>query len=801
MNTVAAPALLQLPVSGMTCASCVARVEKALAKVPGVQGVQVNLATEQAAVQLADGASAGTVLAALDSAVQRAGYALGHEAVTLQVDGMTCASCVARVEKALLKVPGVGSASVNLATNTAQVQRLAGSATTEALLAALARAGYEGHAAPSDGTPQRPADAGGWRVALALALSAPLVLPMLGDAFGLHWMLPAWWQFALATPVVFGLGWRFFRAGWGALRAGAGNMDLLVALGTGAAWALSLALWASDTSGMPHLYFESAAVVVSLVLLGKWMEARAKHRTLAALDALRALRPDTARVRRGGVDQLLPLAEVRLGDEVLVGPGERIAVDGDILEGASHVDESLLTGESLPVPRDVGQRVTGGAINGEGLLRVRTTAIGAETTLARIVRLVESAQAKKPAIQQTVDRVAAVFVPVVLGIAALTFVGWWALRGDAAAALIHAVSVLVIACPCALGLATPATLMVGTGLAARLGILVRDPQALELMRAVKVVAFDKTGTLTEGRPQLQGLAADDDTQALRQAASLQQGSAHPLARALHDAAGQRALVLPAASAVQAVPGRGVQGTVDGRSLVLGSGRWLDELGLAPRPQQAQADAWAAQGLSVSWLADTGSAQVLAALAFGDALKARSAPAIAALHALGVKTVLVSGDHRGAAQAAAQALGMDEVRAEVLPADKAAVVAALRQGLQPGQRVAMVGDGINDAPALAAADVGLAMATGTDSAMESAGLTLMRGDPMLVVAALQLSQAVTRRIHQNLFWAFAYNVVGIPLAAFGLLNPMVAGAAMALSSVSVVSNALLLGRWRPATPPT
>jgi P-type Cu+ transporter len=799
MNTVVAPALLQLPVSGMTCASCVARVEKALAKVPGVQTVQVNLATEQAAVQLAADASPAQVLPALDSAVQRAGYTLGHDSVTLQVEGMTCASCVGRVEKALLKVPGVASASVNLATNTAEVKRLSGSAGRNELQAALKRAGYEGHAAPTDGTATRPSAAGGWRVVLALALSAPLVLPMLGDLFGAHWMLPAWLQFALATPVVFGLGWRFFRAGWGAVRAGAGNMDLLVALGTGAAWALSVALWAGDTTGMPHLYFESAAVVVSLVLLGKWLEARAKHRTLAALDALRALRPDTARVLRGGVEHRVPLDQVRVGDEVLVGPGERIAVDAQILEGASHVDESLLTGESLPVPRDVGQQVTGGAVNGEGLLRVRTTAVGAETTLARIVRLVESAQAKKPAIQQTVDRVAAVFVPVVLGIAALTFFGWWALRGDAAAALIHAVSVLVIACPCALGLATPATLMVGTGLAARLGILVRDPQALELMRAVKVVAFDKTGTLTEGRPRLQGLAADDDALALRLAAALQKGSAHPLARALLDAAAERALACPEARAVQAVPGRGVQGSADGRTLVLGSGRWMDELGLRPRPQQAQADAWAAQGHSVSWLADTGQRRVLAAMAFGDALKARSAPAIAALHALGVKTVLVSGDHRGAAQAAAQTLGIDEVRAEVLPADKAAVVAALREGLQAGERVAMVGDGINDAPALAAADVGLAMATGTDIAMESAGLTLMRGDPMLVVAALQLSQAVTRRIHQNLFWAFAYNLVGIPLAAFGLLNPMVAGAAMALSSVSVVSNALLLGRWRPPVP--
>jgi Cu+-exporting ATPase len=707
---------------------------------------------------------------------------------------------VARVEKALLKVPGVTAASVNLATQSALVQRLAGAAADADQLAALQRAGYGGQVrAPEQAAPAAARGGDGWRVALALALCVPLVLPMVGDLIGRHWMLPAWAQFALATPVVFGLGWRFYRAGWKALRAGAGNMDLLVALGTGAAWGLSLALWLTDTSGMPQLYFESAAVVVALVLLGKWMEQRAKRQTLAALDALRALRPDTARVQRAGVETTVPLGQVVLGDLVVVLPGERIAVDGEVLEGRSHVDESLLTGESLPVAREPGQRCTGGAINGEGRLVLRTVAVGAETTLARIVRLVENAQAKKAPIQQTVDQVAAVFVPVVLVVAALTFLGWWALRGEPGAALIHAVSVLVIACPCALGLATPATLMVGTGLAARLGILVRDAQALELMRAVKVVAFDKTGTLTEGRPQLRGVAAASglgESAVLAQAAALQAGSEHPLARAVAQAAAERGLAPEPAQDTRAVPGRGVQASVQGRRLALGSERWMAELGVADGALAQQAQAWAAQGHSVSWLADLDAVRALAVLAFGDAAKPSAAPAIRALHALGIRTVLVSGDHRAAAQGVATQLGIDEVRAEVLPGDKAEVVAQLRQGLAAGERVAMVGDGINDAPALAAADVGLAMATGTDVAMESAGLTLMRGDVALVPAAVELSRAVTRRIRQNLFWAFAYNVVGIPLAAFGLLNPMVAGGAMALSSVSVVSNALLLARWRP-----
>jgi Cu+-exporting ATPase len=813
MSTAAAQEI-SLPIDGMSCASCVARVEKAVRRAPGVQAAEVNLGTELVRLSLAPGAVLSDTLAGVRAAVAQAGYAVAEETCDLQIDDMSCASCVARVEKSLRRVPGVLDASVNLAAGSARVTRLAGTAALPALTAATARAGYPARAAASNATtPRRSADTGG-QVLLAAMLSAPLVLPMLGDAFGRHWMLPPLVQWLLATPVVFWLGARFFRAGWRAVRAGSGNMDLLVAIGTGAAYGLSLWLWAqADGQSMPHLYFESAAVVITLVLFGKWLEARAKRATLSAIDALRALRPDMAWLRRPGEEpRAVALDQVQSGDELLVRPGERVPADGVVVEGASHLDESLLTGESLPVPRQAGDRVIGGAINGEGVLVVRATAVGGAGMLARIVAMVESAQARKPPIQQTVDRIAAVFVPVVLAIAAITLLAWGLGTGHWERAVVNAVSVLVIACPCALGLATPATLMVGIGLAARHGILVRDAQALELMRQVAVVALDKTGTLTQGRPALVGLqtrppGAQDHMLAL--AAALQSGSEHPLARAVLDAARSRGLTPGVADAARAVPGLGMEATVGGRRLMLGSAAWMAERGMADAGMAAQAAAWQAEGRSVSWLAEQthGAPVALALLAFGDEVKPSAAAAVAALQAAGVRSVLLTGDNRGAAMALSRALGITEVHAEVLPADKARTVQALRQALRQSagteQRVAMVGDGVNDAPALAAADVGLAMTHadggGTDVAMHTAGLTLLRGDPMAIADALWLSRAITRRIRQNLFWAFAYNTIGIPLAAAGLLNPMVAGAAMALSSVSVVGNALLLGRWR-APPP-
>ena len=734
---------------------------------------------------------------------------------TLNIDGMTCASCVARVEKALGRVAGVQAASVNLATEQAQVQAEAGT-DPQQLLAAVQRAGYEASIVQADADvlaePHRRPHDEGWKVAVAAALSLPLMLPMLGDLLGQHWMWPAWVQALLAAPVQFWLGARFYRAGWAALKARAGNMDLLVAIGTTAAFGLSLALWWQARPGeMPHLYFESAATVITLVMLGKWMEARAKRQTLASLEALRRLRPETARIRREGVEIEVPLSALRVGSEVVVRPGERLPTDGQIIEGRTHLDESLLTGESLPVAREVGQQVTGGALNLEGLVVVRTTAIGAETQLARIVRLVESAQAHKAPIQQLVDKVSAVFVPAVIVIALVTGLAWWLLRGDAVAAILNAVSVLVIACPCALGLATPATLMVGTGMAARHGILVRDAQALETLRTVRIVAFDKTGTLTQGRPRLTACAsvsglAEDDARLLRWAAALQSGNDHPLARAVLEAQGHDVEPLPAVSGLQVVAGRGVEAVVQGRLLRLGSTRWLGESGLEPGSLQPQAAQAASAGQTVSWLftpgsAETGQGQVLGLLSFGDQAKAGAAQAIARLRARGLRVVMVSGDNQGAAESMARTLGIDEVRAEVLPGDKARVVGELKGGLPAGEGVAMVGDGVNDAPALAAADVGLAMASegaGTDVAVETAGLTLLRGDPNAVVEAWELSWAIRRKLRQNLSWAFAYNVVGIPLAAMGLLSPMVAGAAMAMSSFSVITNALTLRRWRPSS---
>jgi Cu+-exporting ATPase len=802
MNTAAtlrpaAPAPLDwtLPVEGMTCASCVGRVEKALAALPGVREASVNLATEVATVRADPAVSLDT----LRNAVTKAGYAVGEQTVRLEIESMTCASCVSRVEKALAKVPGVAAAAVNLATETAEVRWVGREPDVAALLAAVQKAGYSarvasvaGEAATSTGT----AVNDWWPVALSALLSVPLVLPMIGMLLDQDWALPGWIQFVLATPVQFWLGARFYRAGWKALRAGTGNMDLLVALGTTAGYGLSVYLLLRHAGhGMTHLYFEASAVVITLVLLGKWLEARAKRQTTAAIRALNALRPETARVRRDGQEVEVTMAQVQRGDLVVVRPGERVAVDGVVVEGASQVDESLITGESQPVAKHEGDRVTGGSVNAEGLLLVKTTAIGAESTLARIVRLVESAQGKKAPVQRLVDQVSAVFVPVVLAIALLTLLGWGLVDGDWENAILNAVAVLVIACPCALGLATPTAIMAGTGVAARHGILIKDAGALEVAHRIGVVAFDKTGTLTEGRPRLvEAEAATGRRDALlAAAAAIQSGSEHPLARAVLAAAADEHVAVPAATRIRAIPGRGMAAQVEGRELRLGSARLMQEMKVDLGSLAARAAQLQAQGHTISWLADvTGAPALLGLLAFGDTAKPTAADAIAELRRQGVRAVLVTGDNRGSAKAIAAQLGIDEVRAEVLPEDKARIVEELKDGRAA---VAMVGDGINDAPALAAADVGIAMSTGTDVAMHAAGVTLMRGDPALVADAIDISRRTYGKIRQNLFWAFAYNVVGIPLAAFGLLSPVIAGAAMAFSSVSVVTNALMLRNWK------
>lgn len=738
------------------------------------------------------------------------------------IGGMTCASCVGRVERALRKIPGVEQASVNLATESARVRWQAGSADADAMAARLQRAvrdaGYEPRpieavdAEPTRGWLGLPRDA--WPVLLAALLSAPLALPMLGQPFGQHWMLPAWLQFLLATPVQFWLGARFYRAAWHALKARSGNMELLVAIGTSAGWGLSTWLWwRADAGDMPHLYYEGSALVITLVLLGKWLESRAKRQATEAIRALHALRPEVAHLLPDGVRREemvdVPVAELLPGDRVLVRPGERVPADGELLQGLTQVDESMLTGEPMPVPKQPGDRLTGGSLNGDGAVELQVAAVGAQSVLSRIIALVQDAQAAKPPIQRLVDQVAAVFVPAVLVIALLTFCGWYFWQGAVLEdALLPAVAVLVIACPCALGLATPAAIMAGTGVAARHGILVQDAEALETACRIDTVAFDKTGTLTLGEPTLSTLVAApgvDEAGALQAAAALQRQSAHPLARAVVLAAkavpGAQAL---AAQQVQAVPGRGSHGLVQDAHLHLGSLRWMEELGAGLGELGARAETLQNEGATVSALAlrlPDGRFTVLVLFAFADLPKPGAQAAIAQLRARGLRLSMISGDNQGAAEAMARRLGLDpdtgEVLAEVLPGDKAARVAELRQG---GHRVAMVGDGVNDAPALAAADVGIAMAasrSGSDVAMHAAGITLMRGEPQLVAAAFDISRRTVSKIRQNLFWAFAYNVAGIPLAALGYLDPVFAGAAMALSSVSVVSNALLLKRWQPA----
>ncbi|ATQ74900.1 copper-translocating P-type ATPase [Massilia violaceinigra] len=720
---------------------------------------------------------------------------------SLEVGGMTCASCAGRVEKALRAVPGVQGATVNLATEKVLVTGAGQSLDPAQLIAAVERAGYTA-SAPADAMPlsapppappralSEPA-----QIAIAAALTIPLLAPMLLAAVGIDWMLPAWVQWLLATPVQFWIGARFYRSAWKALLARSGNMDLLVALGTSAAYGLSLYQWLGQPQHHgAHLYFEAAAVVITLVRLGKWLETRAKRQTTEAIRALQSLRPATARVRRNGVDSDIPIARLKVGDEVVIRPGERIPMDGTVIEGASHADESMLTGESLPVSKAVGARVIGGAVNGEGVLLARASAIGTETVLARIIRAVEDAQAAKAPIQRLVDKVSAVFVPAIIVIALVTFLGWWLANGDWSAALLNAVAVLVIACPCALGLATPTAIMAGTGVAAKYGILIKDAEVLELLHGVTVVAFDKTGTLTAGKPRLTAyVAAQGDEQALLAlAAAVQQGSEHPLARAVGDAARTAGIMPASATGTRALAGLGVTATVDSRQLLLGNAALMRKHGIDIAPLAAQGQAREEAGETVSWLAEAAqSPRLLGMLAFGDALKPESRQAIERLHAAGIRTVMLSGDNPGSAHHIASQLGIDEVHAQVLPEGKAAIIAALRA---KGERVAMVGDGINDAPALAAADIGVAMGSGTDVAMHTAGVTLMRGDPRLLVDAIDISRRTYGKIRQNLFWAFVFNVIGVPLAAFGLLNPMIAGAAMAFSSVSVVSNALLLKRW-------
>lgn len=719
----------------------------------------------------------------------------------LSIDGMTCASCAGRVERALAKVPGVEAASVNLANDQARVS-VNGPLPVTRLIDAVKQAGYEArptaNPAEEDRARQRAVVSEQRRLALAMLLALPLVLPMLLIPLGVHWVLPPWAQFALATPVQLIAGARFYQAAWAALRAKAANMDLLVALGTTAAYGLSLFLWVNAQPGQPpHLYFETAAMVITLVLLGKTLEGRARRRATGAIRALQALRPAMATRLAGGQEQHVPVEQLRRGDHMRVRPGERFAADGQVLEGLSHVNEALLTGEALPVSKGVGDKVSGGAINGEGVLLLEVTAAGKDTLLEGIIALVETAQAAKAPVQRTVDSISRVFVPVMLLVALVTFLGWYLIRGDMEHALVTAVSVLVIACPCALGLATPAAILAGTGVAARHGILIKDIGIIEVAGRVGHVVFDKTGTLTQGQPALAGVSTSGATEAsvLALAGALAYASEHPLAQAVHRACVSRMLAIPPVKSTSALPGLGIKGQVGRQALALGSHRLVEAQHAAVSPTLLDhAQAWEAQGMSVSWLVEQQpTSQVLGVMGFADLARPEAATAINTLNGSGATCHLLTGDNPGSANNIAQTLGITHVQASQLPAQKAEWVTQLNMNAP----VVMVGDGLNDGPALAAAAIGIAMGGGTDVAAQAGGVVLARADLRLVPAALDIAARIQRKIHQNLFWAFAYNLIGIPLAACGALSPMFAGAAMALSSVSVVANALLLNTWRPA----
>ncbi|MBK1974494.1 copper-translocating P-type ATPase [Brevundimonas diminuta] len=812
---------LDLPVLGMTCASCVGRVEKAIRAVPGVTQAQVNLAAERAQVSLSPDGSAAAVAAA----IKGAGYEPMEEEVVYPVREMTCASCVGRVEKALAAVPGVLSASVNLATERATVRFLSGATTFQDLAAAVEQAGYVLEA-PEDAGPdasdreQAARDAEikklGRAVLIAGAATLPLFVLEMGSHFvpGMHhWVsetIGAFnWKvisFVLATFVLFVPGIIFYRKGVPALLRWAPDMNSLVVLGATAAWAFStVATFAPQwlPAGTANIYFEAAAVIVTLILVGRWIEARAKGRTGQAIRRLMSLQAKTARVVRDGVEQDVAVDAVKVGDVVVVRPGERVPVDGVVTDGASFVDESMLTGEPIPVEKTAGADVTGGTLNTTGAFRFEARQVGSQTVLAQIVKMVEAAQGAKLPIQALVDKVTGWFVPVVMAIAALTFAVWFLFGPDPALgmALVATVAVLIIACPCAMGLATPTSIMVGVGRAAELGVLFRKGEALQALQGVDVVAFDKTGTLTEGKPTLTDLVTAegfDEATVLAQVAALEIRSEHPVARALVAAAEARGVNVVEPQDFASIPGKGVTGLVDGARVAVGADRYMAELGCDVAVFAEAAARLGDEGKTPLYAAVDG--RLAAIIAVADPVKATTAEAIAALHELGLKVAVISGDNRRTAAAVARRLGIDEVHAEVMPDGKVAVIEALKAG---GRKVAFVGDGVNDAPALAAADVGLAVGGGSDVAIESADVVLTGGDLRGAVSAIGLSRATMGNIRQNLAWAFGYNVLLIPVAAgvlypvFGLmLSPMLAAGAMALSSVSVVLNALRLRAFKP-----
>ncbi|HUW36713.1 MAG TPA: heavy metal translocating P-type ATPase [Rhodocyclaceae bacterium] len=781
---------IDLPISGMTCAACSARIEKTLNRMPGVEA-SVNLASERARIRFDEAVTAKQLV----DAIKKTGYDVPRQTLVLSLSGMTCAACAARIETVLNRLPEV-EATVNFAAEKAYVRFTPGLTDTDAIIAAVKRAGYSALVSSGEGHAQEKARklalyrAERRRFWFSALLTAPLLVQMALMFGGGHGeVLPRFVQLLFATPVQFWIGRRFYVSAWNALRGGSANMDVLVALGTSMAYFYSLVVTLAGLH-QQHVYFEASAMIITLVLLGKILEARAKAGTTAAIEALIRLQPQTAWVERDG--QLLEVQVGTLvpGDVFIVRPGESVPVDGEVLEGQSTLVEAMLTGESLPVAKSPGDKLFAATVNGLALLKARATGVGSHTLLAGIIRMVEQAQGSKAPVQRLADKVAAVFVPVVCAVALATFLGWWGFGHDFTQALINAVAVLVIACPCALGLATPTAIMVGTGQGARAGILVKDAQALELAEKIKVLAVDKTGTLTQGKPVVTDLVAQgehSEQDLLRVAASLEQGASHPLAAAILVRAAEAGLPLSQPAKLTAEAGRGLRGEIDGEPCLLGSPAFLREAGVAL--DEAALQRLQRSGKSIVAVARDG--QALGFMAVADPLRPSSRRAVERLSQLGVAVVMLTGDNAETAAAIAHEAGISRLTAEILPNDKAGAVLALKaEGI-----VGMAGDGINDAPALAAADVGFSMGAGSDVALETAGVTLMKNDLNSVADAIDLSRATLAKIRQNLFFAFIYNVLGIPLAAFGFLNPVIAGTAMALSSVSVVSNSLLLRRWK------
>ncbi|MBU6504949.1 MAG: heavy metal translocating P-type ATPase [Betaproteobacteria bacterium] len=789
----AEPALNQvdLPIEGMTCTACAARIEKTLNRLPGVQAT-VNVATDKAQIRFDANQVSPQELV---EAVQKTGYGVPRQTTELAISGMTCASCAARIEKVLNQLPGV-SAHVNLATERAHITFTPGLAGIADLIRQVEKAGYGAQEiAGLDSAAEKVGRQAAYRHDLIrFAVSALLTLPLLAQMvsmFAGHMELwPRGLQWLLATPVQFWIGARFYRGAWNALRGGSANMDVLVALGTSMAYLFSTTVTFLGLA--EHVYFEASASIITLVLMGKLLESRAKSKTSGAIEALMKLQPKTAHVEQDGIVKEIEVALMKVGDVFIVRPGESLPVDGVVLSGASSIDESMLTGESLPQQKEANAKVFAATLNGQGMLRCKVTGVGAHTALAHIIRLVEEAQGSKAPIQRLADQISGIFVPVVVGIAVLTFGGWWLFSGDFTQALINAVAVLVIACPCALGLGTPTAIMVGTGRGAQAGILIKNAEALERAQKINTLAVDKTGTLTEGKPAVTDVlpAASLTRQAfLKLAATLEQGSEHPLSRAVLDEATAAGIQPAEMHGFRAEPGKGVTASLGDEVFWLGSPAWLESLGI-PLDQEKVA-ALQHSGKTVIGLASRGAP--LGYLAIADRLRPTSRQAVTRLHEMGVQVVMLTGDNAATAQAIAGEAGIRQFIAEVLPQVKASKIKEMQA---QGRVIGMVGDGINDAPALAAADVSFAIGTGSDIAMEAADVTLMNSDLLTAVDAIELSKATFTKIKQNLFFAFIYNILGIPLAAVGMLNPVIAGAAMAMSSVSVVTNSLLLRRWQP-----